>query len=402
MEREMKYRRSISFYTLVRSLYGMTDKMYGAVFILHMNFVGLSAVEISSIFAISSLALAVFDYPTGVISDKYGRKKVAGLGYILQGIGAVIFALSKSYFPILGGQTVIALGMALVSGAPMAWIIDIMKGTNTYDKKDSVFPRISSIVQGFGLLGALLSTFLVRFSYSYVLVIVGIVMIFIGFAALFYLEDNKGELEGRGIFQNLVETSKSCLMDKNIKWLLLQGFFTHGGFLVFMLSWQIYLVKILQKDSSYVGMLMTVFMGLIMLGMFITVRLTKTMKNIKISIIAKGVVALGFLLVFMKVNFYFYLAGLVLFEIGYGMNSGASIWFQDYVPNSLRASYSSAYSALISLLGFFLSIFIGILIERFGYRFIWFTAFLFQTASTATLYYISIRKSGVEAATEVS
>lgn len=392
MEDLVMYRRSIKLFTFLRSLFSMADKMYGAVFILHMNFIGLSPLEISSVFAIASISLAIFDYPTGIISDKIGRKKTAGLGYLVIGFGMITFAICPNYYLVLSSQIIISLGIALLSGAPIAWIMGVMKKTNTFAEKDRIFPKISTIAQSFGILGAFLSIFIVKISFVYALLVVGSINIILGVVALCYLPDNKGRVEGNNFLENLVDVSKKCLRDKNMKFLLLNGSLSQGGFLIFMLSWQIYLVDVLGKSSSYIGILMTVFMGIIMLGNLITVKLSKKMKSINISILAKVIVAVGFLLVFMKENFYFYLVGIFLFEIGYGMNSAASIWFEDYVPEELRSSYSSAYSALISLSGFFLSIFIGLLINNFGYNFIWLVAFFFQMGTTLVLTYISRNK----------
>ncbi len=396
MEILLKYRQSIKLYTFLKSLFNMADKIYGAVFILHMNFISLTPLEISSIFAVASISLAIFDYPTGIISDKFGRKKTAGLGYLIQGLGMMVFAFATNYYIVLLSQIIISLGLALISGAPIAWIMDIMKSTNTFFDKDKVFPKISSITQFFGVLGAFLSIFIVKISFSFALVLVGVINIVLGIVALGYLPDNKGKVEGDNVLESLIDVSKKCLKDKNMKLLLLNGSLSQGGFLIFILSWQMYLVYVLGKSSSYIGALMTVFMGIIMLGNLITIKLSKKMKSINISILAKLIVVIGFLFIFLKENFYFYLIGIFLFEIGYGMNNAASIWFEDYVPEELRASYSSAYSALISLSGFFLSMLIGLFINNYGYRLIWLVAFFLQVGTTLTLFYISKRKKGGE------
>ncbi len=59
-----------------KSVMTMVDFIYGAIYIILMNSKGLSEFDISLVFAVSTIMLFVFDCPTGVISDKFGRKRL--------------------------------------------------------------------------------------------------------------------------------------------------------------------------------------------------------------------------------------------------------------------------------------------------------------------------------------
>lgn len=62
-------------YIIMMSLYGFADKLYGSIYIAFMRSANLSMLQISNLFSIEQILLAIFDYPTGTISDKIGRKK---------------------------------------------------------------------------------------------------------------------------------------------------------------------------------------------------------------------------------------------------------------------------------------------------------------------------------------
>ncbi|KSV59617.1 hypothetical protein [Acetivibrio ethanolgignens] len=62
-------------YISIMLLYELADKLFGSIYIAFMRSKGLTLIQISRLFSIEQILLAIFDYPTGAISDKMGRKK---------------------------------------------------------------------------------------------------------------------------------------------------------------------------------------------------------------------------------------------------------------------------------------------------------------------------------------
>lgn len=74
---------------------------------------------ISEVGIIDSLAFLVgilFEFPSGVISDKLGRKKTLILSQIIQFFGSFLILISSSKFEIAFGFIIFQLGVALYSG----------------------------------------------------------------------------------------------------------------------------------------------------------------------------------------------------------------------------------------------------------------------------------------------
>ena len=69
-------------YIAFMSIYNVADKIYGAIFTAFMNLVGLATSQISALFSIQEILLAIFDYPTGTISDRIGRKRITAYGFL--------------------------------------------------------------------------------------------------------------------------------------------------------------------------------------------------------------------------------------------------------------------------------------------------------------------------------
>lgn len=71
------------------SLYELADKIFGSIYIAFMHSQSLSISQISSLFSLEQILLAVFDYPTGTIADKHGRKKITSIGFNFWGTSFV-------------------------------------------------------------------------------------------------------------------------------------------------------------------------------------------------------------------------------------------------------------------------------------------------------------------------
>ena len=80
---DKEFRETRNLYVSMMSLYELADKLFGATYVAFMRAQDLSIAQISNLFSIQQILQAVFDYPTGTISDKIGRKKIMGYGFIV-------------------------------------------------------------------------------------------------------------------------------------------------------------------------------------------------------------------------------------------------------------------------------------------------------------------------------
>lgn len=76
---------------------------------------GFSKSQITSLFAIFSFAVFIFEIPTGLIGDKIGEKKSLIIGAILTGLATILFIIGNKPL-IYIGEVVFGLGSTFYSG----------------------------------------------------------------------------------------------------------------------------------------------------------------------------------------------------------------------------------------------------------------------------------------------
>ncbi|MFR8492979.1 MAG: hypothetical protein ACLVC1_05105 [Mediterraneibacter gnavus] len=79
--------------------------------------------------SIQQILQAAFDYPTGTISDKIGRRReqLQEYGFVVWGVGILVYAFAVNFWIFLPAMILMALGLALISVStprPGWWIPD--------------------------------------------------------------------------------------------------------------------------------------------------------------------------------------------------------------------------------------------------------------------------------------
>lgn len=354
----------------------MADKLYGAVFIILMSLRGVDAVGISLVFAVSSLSMAVFDYPSGNLSDIYGRKRMTAAGFIIWGIGLGIFAAADGIGLFILSSIVMSLGVAMISGSPQAWYIDQLEELGMPDYKKIALPRISGFVSAFAIVGALLGTVSSSVHYFLPVAIAGVLAVGLGIYTRISFTDNFGIRTQSSVFKEVYASTVDFARNTDMRFILLRSILTHIAMLAFLLSWQVYGVNELDLPVSALGVMLILFMAVLSAASFLVSYLAKReVPAIRIIVSGTVISALGLLLVGLFPHKAVFVAGLVLFEFGLGMDmSSSGVWIQDFIPRAKRATFTSGLSALKSLAGFLITLLLGMLAEKLGYAFIWFLA----------------------------
>lgn len=106
-------------------------------------------------FLVSSAIVLGLEIPTGLLSDRWSRKKTVVIGYALSGLSwalvpfAVSFHGTDQLVAVCACFVLDGLGETLVSGADDAWVVDNLKSAGREDLVDQYFARVLS-VESFG------------------------------------------------------------------------------------------------------------------------------------------------------------------------------------------------------------------------------------------------------------
>ncbi len=143
---------------------------------------GLSSAEAFSLMAIYQFFGVILEYPTGVIGDRYGYRRVMYLANALMFVSMVVMTLNGGYYLYLFALLLLAIGNGFSSGNDMGVLKavsnDIKKDTANYNALMDFVLFFSSVVGG--LIG--------KISYELALIISGICM-FAANIPLYLLKD---------------------------------------------------------------------------------------------------------------------------------------------------------------------------------------------------------------------
>ena len=117
-------------------------QFFGAVAVpFYLHRVGLDYTSMFLLEAIFSFFMIIFEVPTGVVADKWGRKISLFFGSLFFGAGFLLFGIFTSYPVLVMAEIICAFGMTLSSGADRALIYEALKNTHEEDRAVKVMAR---------------------------------------------------------------------------------------------------------------------------------------------------------------------------------------------------------------------------------------------------------------------
>lgn len=391
---EESFKETSKIYLIMMSFYALADKLYGSIYIAFMRSRDMSMLSITRLFSIQQILLAIFDYPTGNISDRIGRKRIASYGFIVRGISMVIFGLVSSFSGFLFSMVLTALGFALITGAPSAWFIDHMISDGVYDRRSDILPKIQAATNLFSVLAGLISYVLLGFDIRLPLIISGVICIGTGIYSLNAGTDNYGNSEEKHLISAMKTNLKNFVQDKKLIAIVIKNMLNRISFFAFVLYWQVHATEIVGLEIKYMAVISATLMFIMMLGNYFASQTTKVMTSFNSSIFGIIINASGFLVFYLFKSIPAFIIGAFLIEFGIGLIvSSNSIWTNDYVGSEVRATYTSIFSSVEAVCGFFIVNGLGLLSEKFGINSIWIISIIALLAEGLLIYIFSVKYS---------
>jgi MFS transporter, DHA3 family, tetracycline resistance protein len=166
-----------AFYAL-EFLLSMPAWVVSAVYLVRE--VGLDPLQLILIGTVMEAAVFVFEIPTGVFADTYGRKLSIVVSILLQGIAWSLVGLVPHFIPILIAWALWGFGYTFMSGAYEAWITDEVGS----DEVGPVFVRGQRLSYAGALLGLGLGVGVAAYDLSLSVVLAGALTVAVGLLAL--------------------------------------------------------------------------------------------------------------------------------------------------------------------------------------------------------------------------
>lgn len=141
------------------------------VIVLFYKSNGMSMQDIFTLQAVYSFTLMVLEIPTGYFADHAGRRTSILFGSFLGFGGYLIYSISSGFWQFAIAETILGVGMSLVSGADSAMLYDsLMSGgkSGKYTKFEGQITSIGNFAEAAaGIIGGLLAVSSLRMPYYF-------------------------------------------------------------------------------------------------------------------------------------------------------------------------------------------------------------------------------------------
>jgi len=155
---------------------------------------GLSNAQAFLVNAFFTAGQVIFEIPTGIIADAWGRRYSFMLGTLTLGISTAMYVYAWKIHASLPlwvfTSLLLGLGFTFFSGATEAWVVDALKFTKYKGSLESVFSK-SQIVGGIAMLsGSVAGGVIAQFTNLGIPYILRFLLLSISFfVAYFYMKD---------------------------------------------------------------------------------------------------------------------------------------------------------------------------------------------------------------------
>ncbi len=146
----------VFYFTTLASGFGFTLTVM--IETIYLVAIGISFAQIGVIYLVYGVIHGVFEIPTGIVADRYGRKTSALIGFGVCGISFLLVPFSDSFFYLLFLFSGFAFGSTFLTGSMVAWMIDTLKSKGLDDWIHRVMARQGSIGGLVALPASLLGT----------------------------------------------------------------------------------------------------------------------------------------------------------------------------------------------------------------------------------------------------
>jgi MFS transporter, DHA3 family, tetracycline resistance protein len=117
--------RAYPIYLCIKGASALFMTMWATVAsVYRIEVVGLDPLRLVLLGTALEVAVFVFEVPTGVFADTFGRRRSVIAGFVLMGSGFVLEGAIPKFVAVLAAQAIWGVGYTFISGALEAWIAD--------------------------------------------------------------------------------------------------------------------------------------------------------------------------------------------------------------------------------------------------------------------------------------
>jgi MFS family permease len=331
--------------------------------------------------AFYTLGMLIFEIPTGVVADTYGRRFSYLLGTVtLSASTALYLWMWYIHGPFWGwalSSMILGLGFTFFSGSDEAWLVDALHATNFKGSLDSVFAKAQTVGGIAMLVGSVAGGVIAQATNLGVPYILRVGVLILNFLTAYFLMKDIGFTpkkpknpfkEMRKIFDNSIE---SGLKNPPVKWIMLSApFFSGVSFYVFY-ALQPYLLKLYGDEKAYsiAGLIAALAASAQIVGGMTAPYIMKRFK-MRTDALLQGTFLTGIILLLIAISNNFWLAIVLIFAWGLLFAALTPIrqsYLNGIIPSEHRATVLSFDSVMASSGGIVIQPTLGKVADVWGY-----------------------------------
>ncbi len=228
------------------------------IFLLDAGLTNFQAFAMNALFTAGQV---IFEIPTGIVADTWGRRTSYLLGTITLSVSTGLYLLMwQIHGPLWGwavSSVLLGLGFTFFSGALEAWLVDALHATKFEGSVDGVFAK-GQTVGGIAMLtGSVLGGVIAQYSSLGMPYIIRSVILLLNFATAFFLMKDLGFspvksqtplVEMKKVLANSFEQG---LKKPPVRWIMLAAPFTVGVSFYIFYALQPFLLQLYGNPQAY-------------------------------------------------------------------------------------------------------------------------------------------------------
>jgi MFS family permease len=316
---------------------------------------GLNATAAFAANALFTAGMVVFEVPTGVVADTWGRRTSYLLGSLTLAVSTILYWLAwqmqAPFWAWAVTSVLLGLGFTFFSGATEAWLVDALKFTGFKGNLESVFAK-GQIVAGAAMLsGSVLGGLVAQWTnlgVPYILRGLALVVTFV--IAFVYMRDwgfvpKPGKHPVREMNHVLRSSVHFGLGNPPVRWMMLAAPFSFGVGIYAFYAMQPYLLELYGDEQAYsiAGLAAAIIAGAQIIGGMAAPRVRLLFRR-RTTAILTGLLIEGGLLALLGVTTAFWVAvGLLVL---WGLTAAAALpirmaYMNGLIPSEQRATVLS-------------------------------------------------------------
>ena len=227
------YKKNIRLLKIFNFLIGFT--FFAPLAIIYFSRVSGSYALGASIFGITMLASAIFEVPTGIWSDRVGRRGTIILGSWARVIAFVLYAIGLSYWWLVAGAILEGLSRSFYSGNNDAFLHDTLADDNLENDFHEYQGKVSSTEQLAMGLSALLGGIIANFSFTYLIWMSVISQAYMLYISYQFIEPKSRKKLDSNVYSHIKEAIKLFISNKKLRLLSLASML---GYSISEIKWE--------------------------------------------------------------------------------------------------------------------------------------------------------------------